>query len=316
VLIATSRSATTPLELVSVPSRRLGASEVRVAVRAIGVNPVDWKMREGGPLRFAQRILGPRGPLVVGVDFAGEVVERGDRVTDLAVGARIVGGTDFSRQQRGSYADEVVVRPDQCAVLPDAIGFDAAACLPVAAVTPWIVLTERLPIGPGSKVLVLGASGGAGLYAVSLARKLGAAVFGVCSTRNVELVEGHGARAIDYALGDALAAAHEYGPFDLILHMVGTATYPLRACRALLRPGGIVDLAVLRASDLLAIAFARQVKAVLGRPTRARLTPLVDALAKGELETVIEQRFPLAEAERAHQLSRAGKVVGKLLLIP
>lgn len=316
MIVATSRSATTPLELLTLPSRKLGASEVRVAVRAIGVNPVDWKMREGGPLRLAQRILGPRGPLVVGVDFAGEVVERGANVTDLAVGARIVGGTDFSRRQRGSYADEVVVRPDQCAVLPDAVTFEAAACLPVAAVTPWIMLTERIPIGKGSKVLVLGASGGAGLYALSLARKLGAEAYGVCSTRNVSIVEGHGAHAIDYTRGDALAAAREVGPFDVIVHMVGTATYPLRACRALLRPRGIIDLAVIRASDLLPIAFARQVYAVLGRPTRARLAPLVDALAKGELETVIEQRFPLAEAERAHQLSKAGKVVGKLLLIP
>ena len=314
--IATSPSASTPLALVTIPSRVLGAGDVRVAVRAIGVNPVDWKMREGGPLRFAHFFVGPSGPLVVGVDFAGEVTEIGSAVTDLAVGARVVGGTDFSRKQLGSYADEVVVRPDQCAVLPDAVSYEDAACLPVAAVTPWISLTERISIGAGSKVLVLGASGGVGLFALALTRKLGAAAYGVCSTRNVALVERHGAQAIDYTRGDALAAAREHGPFDLVLQMVGTATYPLGACRSLLTPRGFVDLAVVRVADVFAILFARQVKTVLGRPTRARLTPLVDALVRGELEPIIEAGFPLAEAERAHVLSKAGKVVGKLLLIP
>src|SRR5690349_11606690 len=118
MIAATSPSSREPLRLVELPSRPLRDNEVRVRVRAIGVNPVDWKMREGGPLGTAQRIIGPSGPLVIGIDFAGEVVEAGRAVTDLAPGARVVGGTDFSRGQRGSYADEVVVRPDQCAELP------------------------------------------------------------------------------------------------------------------------------------------------------------------------------------------------------
>jgi NADPH2:quinone reductase len=316
MIVATSRSPDVALELLTLPSRPLGPGDVRVAVRAIGVNPVDWKMRSGGPLRFAHRFVGPRGPLVVGVDFAGEVVEVGPKVTELAVGARVVGGTDFSRKQLGSYADEVVVRPDQCAVLPPSVTFERAACLPVGAVTPWISLIEHAKIGAGAKVLVLGASGGVGLFALSLTRKLGASAVGVCSTRNVALVEKHGARAVDYTKGDALALAKEHGPYDLIFHAVGTATYPLRACRALLSPRGIVDLAVVRGADVFAIAFLRSVRTVLGKPTRDRLAPLVDALAKGEIDPIIEATFPLKDAERAHQISKAGKVVGKLLLIP
>src|SRR5689334_16285973 len=89
-------------------------SEVRVAVHAIGVNPVDWKMRARGPVGFAARalrpIVGPRGPIILGVDFAGVIDAVGPRVTDLAVGQRVVGGTNFSRGQHGSYADVVVVR--------------------------------------------------------------------------------------------------------------------------------------------------------------------------------------------------------------
>lgn len=314
--VVTSSSASAPLAVVELPSRPLRGDEIRVRVRAIGVNPVDWKMREGGPLGFLQRVLGPRGPLVVGVDFAGDVIEVGPRGGPLAVGARVVGGTNFARDQRGSYADEVIVRPDQCATVPDAIDFASAACLPVAAVTPFIAMTEHKVIGPGAKVLVLGASGGVGLFGVQLARMLGATAVGVCSTRNVAVVETRGAIAIDYTQGDALDAARAHGPYDLILHAVGTATYPLGACRRLLAKGGRVELVMIRPADYLAVAFVPGVGTVLGTPTRARLEPLVAALARGDLVVNVEARFALVDAEQAHQRSRAGKVVGKLLLEP
>jgi NADPH:quinone reductase-like Zn-dependent oxidoreductase len=313
---AVSRSATQPLELVELPSKPLRGDEVRVRVRAIGVNPVDWKMREGGPLHLAYGLLGPRGPFVPGLDFSGEVVEVGPAGGPLAVGARVVGGTDFSRKQRGSYADEVVVRPDQCAVLPDEVSYESAACLPVAGVTPWVIMTEHTRIGPGKKVLVLGASGGVGLFGIQLAKMLGATAVGVCSTRNVALVERLGATPIDYTRGDALEAARPHGPFDLVIQAVGSDVYPLAKCRALLAPGGLVDLVVIEPADYLAFAFRRDVTTVLGKPTRARLEPLVAGLHRGDLEALVEEVIPLAEAERAHQRSRAGKVVGKLLLRP
>ncbi len=314
--VATSTSATTPLALVELPSRPLRRGEVRVRVGAIGVNPVDWKMREGGPLRLAYQMLGPPGPQVVGVDFAGEVVEVAPDVDALAIGDRVVGGTDFSRGQLGSYADEVIARPDQCAKLTDEIPYDVAACLPVAAVTPWMAMREHTDIGAGSKVLVLGAAGGVGLAALQLARMLGAHAVGVCSTRNVALVESEGAVAVDYTAGDALEAARPHGPYDLILQSIGTETYPLAQCRSLLAPRGRVELVAVRPADYLSVAFLPSVGTILGKPTRARLEPLVAAVARGELRPLIAERIPLADAERAHQISRAGKVVGKLVLIP
>jgi NADPH:quinone reductase-like Zn-dependent oxidoreductase len=316
MLVMTSRSHREPLAPLTLPSRPLRGDELRVRVRSIGVNPVDWKMREGGPIRLAYAFLGPRGPFVTGIDFAGEVIEVGPAGGALAVGVRVVGGTNFSRGQRGSYADEVIARPDQVVELPPSVSFDAAACLPVAAVTPWICLTEHRRGRPLSRVLVLGASGGVGLFGIQIARMLGATAVGVCSARNVALVERLGATAIDYGKGDPLEAARALGPYDVILHAVGTATYPLGRCRSLLAPGGYVDLIVVRPLDYLAVAFLPSVKTVLGAPTRARLTPLLDGLASGKLEAIIEERFPLAEAERAQERSRAGKVVGKLLLTP
>jgi len=318
ITVATSSSANEPLRLVELPRPALGPRDVRVKVRAIGVNPVDWKMRSGGPLRFAHRFVGPRGPLVVGVDFAGDVLEAGPQA-DLAVATRVVGATDFSRGQRGSYATEVVVRDDQCARLSDGVSYDAAACLPVPGATAlrsFAIASLAYPGPTDARILVLGASGGVGLVTLALARHAGMKAVGVCSKRNVGVVERHGAVAIDYAEGDPLSHAREHGPYDLILHAVGTATYPLGRCRKLLSARGMVALAVVRPADVPAMFMLRTVKSVLGRPNRENLEPLVSALAEGAIEPIIEARFPLGEAERAHTISRAGKVVGKLLLVP
>lgn len=319
MIVATSPSATTPLALVELPSRPVGPNDVRVRVRTIGLNPVDWKMRQGGPLRLAHHFVGPRGPLVVGIDFAGEVIEIGGAVTDLAIGARVVGATDFSRKQRGAFADEVVVGADQCARLPDGVSFDQAACLgvPGATATQALVDFAHLDAKRDGKVLVLGASGGVGLVAVQLARAMGHAVVGVCSTPNVALVERLGATVVDYTKGDALDAARAHGSFDLIFHAVGTATYPLAKCRSILAPNGTIALVVVRPfADALAIACVRGVRASLGRSNRALLERLVAMVADGTLECVIEAKLPLAKAEEALARSQRGKVVGKLLLQP
>lgn len=311
--VASSESGSIALSIRELPTRKVGPRDVRVRVEATGVNPVDWKMRNGGPIRLVHRLRGPSGPLVVGVDFAGEVVEAGSRA-DLSVGTRVVGGTDFSRGQHGSYADEVVVRDDQCARLPASVTFEMAACVPIPGATALRGF-DVAGIQRGDRILVLGASGGVGLVTLQIARAMGVRAVGVCSGRNVSLVEAEGAIAVDYTRGDPLAAAGAHGPFDLVLHAVGTATYPLARCRALLSDRGRVALVVVRAADYLSILFRSSVTAVLGRPARKNLEPLVKWLESGDIVPRIEARFSLAEAERAHELSRAGKVVGKLLLV-
>jgi len=187
-----------PLGLVELDDPAPRAGEVRVRTRAIGVNPVDWKMRAGGPLRLALRLAGPPLPFVPGVDFAGVVDAVGAGVAGIAAGDRVVGGTDFSRGQRGSYAEAVIVRPDQLCRLPDEVPFDVAGALPVAGVTAWMSLVEigRLDEKPTERgaqaALVLGASGGVGHLAVQIAKLRGARVVGVCSARNAEAVRALG----------------------------------------------------------------------------------------------------------------------------
>lgn len=306
------------MALTELPTPEPGPDQVRVAVRAIGVNPVDWKMREYGPMRVAARWIGPPPPVVVGVDFAGIVDAVGSRAKGVQVGDRVVGGTDFSRRQRGSYADTVFVRTGQLCALPDEVDFETAGALPVAGVTAWRSVVELGRLAAGQRALILGASGGVGQLAVQIAKNVcGAHVVAVCSARNASLVADLGADVVlDYGVGDALAQAKPHAPYQVVVDCVGS--YAGAGCRALLAKGGrhvIVSGDSPRAiAQLLIPPFSS--KAVLGRPDRRRLEPVVAALAAGRLRVTIAERFALADAEAAHRLSRTGRVVGKIVLIP
>lgn len=310
-----------PLELLELPTPEPGTGEIRVHVQASGVNPVDWKMRSSGPLRLAARLLGPKPPVVVGVDFAGVVESVGPGVTRVAPGDRVVGGTNFARGQRGSYADTVVVREDQLCRVPDAVDIDIAAALPVGGVTAWMALVDlgRIrQVDPADRrVLVLGASGGVGQLAVQIGKLEGAFVAGVCSTRNVELVKGLGADLVlDYNQGDALAQAKPYLPFHLVIDCVGS--YSGARCRALLSSRGrhIMVAGDKPSAAMQALVPPFKSKAILGRPTVTRLEPLVAAVAAGKLRVAIAQKLPLTSAEKAHRLSQTSRMTGKLILEP
>ncbi len=307
-----------PLLLTEIPTPLPKPNEIVVDVKAIGVNPVDWKMRQRGPLRFAARLIGPPLPFVTGVDFAGVVTAKGAEVKDLQVGDAVVGGTNFSRGQRGSYADRVVVRPDQVCVLPPGFDLEVAGALPVTGVTAWMSLVEIGHLQPGQKALILGASGGVGQIAVQLAKNVrGAVVVGVCSQKNVALVKELGADVvIDYSQSDPLAAAKAHAPFQVVVDCVGG--YSGSACRALLGPGGrhvmVAGDSPLAQAQVLVPPWTS--KSVLARSTTARLKPVVDAVAAGKVKVHIVERFPLADAEKAHQLSQSGRMVGKVVLRP
>lgn len=310
-----------PLRLVELPTPEPGKGEVLVRVQGIGVNPVDWKMRTSGPLRLAARVVGPKPPVVVGVDFAGVVDAVGPGVSRVSPGDRVVGGTDFSRGQRGSYADTVLVRQDQLCRVPDSVNITAAAALPITGVTAWRAVVElgRLQAAPPERrrVLILGASGGVGQLAAQIAKAKGAFVVGVCSGRNTELVGAVGADAVvDYHQGDVLARARPLGPFQVVIDCAGG--YSGFGCRKLLSSGGRhVIVAGDEPSAMVQTLIAPwRSKSILGRPTGALLEPLVAAVADGSLTVPIAQTLPLTDAEEAHRLSRSGRMTGKLVLLP
>ncbi len=307
-----------PLALVELPTPEPRPEEVRIAVKAIGVNPVDWKMRQSGPLRLAARMVGPPPPVVIGVDLAGVVDAVGAKVTDVRVGDRVVGGTNFSRGQRGSYADTVFVRPDQLCTIPPELDFEIAGALPVAAVTAWMSVVELGSLVAGQKALILGASGGVGQLALQIAKHARKAfVVAVCSGKNAALVSGLGADVvIDYGKGDALEQAKQHGPYQVVVDCVGS--YSGAGCRGLLGPRGrhviVSGDSIASAAQVLVPPFSS--KAVLGRPTRERLQHVVAEVVAGRMKVNIAQRFRLTEAEQAHQLSQTGRVTGKIVLLP
>ena len=306
-----------PLRWIELPDPEPRGRELRVRVQAIGVNPVDWKMRARGPLRLAARLIGPPPPVVFGVDFAGIVDAVGPNVTGIHVGDAVVGGTDFSRKQRGSYADTVLVREDQVTTLPAGFDMRVAGALPVAGVTAYMCVLEVGRLQPGQRALILGASGGVGQFAVQFARHGGGSAVGVCSTRNLELVRGLGAEhVIDYTLGDPLAQARALGPFQVVVDCVGG--HAGSACRALLGPGGrhIMIAAETFGETMNVLVPPFRSRSVLGRANTTRLRAVVDAVASGAVAVRIAETLPLAEAERALELSKAGRLTGKLVLIP
>ena len=320
-LVARSLRADTPLASVELEAPAVRPGEVGVEVRAIGVNPVDWKMRQLSPLRLAQAFLGPRGPLVVGIDFAGVVSEVGDAVARFALGASVVGGIDFSRKQRGSDATRVVGREEQIGGLPNGIDFETAAALPVAGVTAFMSIVEVGGLlrveAAHRRVLVLGASGGVGQIAVQLARASGAFVVGVCSGRNVDRVRKLGCDVVlDYTASDPLEEARRLAPFQVVVDCVGT--FSGRKSRALLAPRG---RHVRVAGESLRVVVdsllhPTRSKLILGRVTAARLSPVVEAVAKGELVIDLAHKLPLEEADEAHRTSRTGRTTGKIVLLP
>ena len=315
----------TSCELVRVelPTPEPRKHQVRVAVHAISVNPVDWKMRSSGPLRLAARLIrplrGPRGPIILGVDFAGVIDAVGANVTDLVVGQRVVGGTNFARGQHGSYADTVVVAADQVCALPDAVSFDIASTLPVAGVTALMALTEYRRLTGDSKVLVLGASGAVGQFAVQLAKHTCRArlVVGVCSAANAELVRRLGADIVlAYDAADPLEQATQHGRYDLVVDSAGS--YRASRCRRLLVPGGRHVMVAGSSPSAIAQVFVPPFRSrtILGKATRARLQALIDAIVAHQVVVNIAARQPLAEVEDAHRRSQLGRMTGKLVLLP
>lgn len=311
-----------PLVMMNLPDPEPAFGQVRVLVKAIGVNPVDWKMRTYGPLRWAVRMLRwvgvSKGPLIIGVDFAGVVDAVGPGVSEFKIGDRVVGGCDFSNGLPGSYADTVVVKQNQITHLPDNIPFDVGGALPVVGVTAWLSVVEMGQVIAGKRLLVLGAAGGVGQFVAQLAKNVCEAyTVGVCSTKNLERVRQLGVDVvIDYSQGDALLQAKQHGPFDCIIDAVGD--YSGSVCRSMLVPGGKhIMVSADKISSMVQIFVPPfSSKILLAKPTGERLKPVVEAVSSGKISVEISKRMPLEDAEKAHELSKTHRITGKIVLQP
>ena len=292
------------------------SGEVLVRVRAAGVDPGVWHLTTGRPYMVRLMGFGLRAPKsrVPGMAFAGEIAALGSGVTEFSVGDRVFGaGT-------GTFAEYACAKAATIAVLPDAIAFEQAAAAPVSAVTALQGLRDSGHLQAGQRVLVIGAGGGVGSFAVQIARHLGAHVTGVCRTSKVDLVRSLGAdEVIDYT-----AQPIAGGPYDLILDTAGNRS--LSTLRRLLTKKGTLVLVGGEGGDSILGGFDRQLRAALLSPmvgqtlkplmakdSTADLRTIGDLMATGAIAPVIDRAFPLSEAAEAidyvHAAGPAGKVV-------
>lgn len=289
----------------SVPRPEVSPGKVLVRVAAAGVNPVDWKTREGGG---AAAMIGSL-PWIPGWDLAGTVVAAGAGVVDFVVGQRVFGMISFPAPG-SAYAEYVVAEPPHLVSIPPNMDDISAAALPLAALTAWQALVEEAQVQPGERVLIHGAAGGVGHLAVQFARSLGATVYGTASASNVGFLRALGVeRVIDYASEQFDEALSE---LDVVLDCVGGAVRD--RSYGVLREGG--RLVTLPDNPSLERAAAVGVRAsrIVVRPEREHLQEVVRLWRIGEIKPEIDRVIPLSRAAEAHELSEAGHVRGKLVL--
>ena len=293
--------------------------EVLVRVRAASVNPADWYGVTGRPYvgRPAMGLLKPRSNRL-GVDFAGTVDAVGKDVTQFRPGDEVFGGRD------GAFAEYVCVREERAVVpKPANVTFEQAAAVPVAALTALQGLRDKGQIQPGQKLLINGASGGVGTFAVQIAKALGAEVTGVCSTRNVDLVRSLGAdHVIDYTREDFTRSDRRY---DLMLDVAGSR--PWSACKRVLEPQAtLVIVGAPKGSRLMgplshmvkvrlaAVRSSRKVVFFIAKFNKADMVVLQELLEAGKVTPVIDRRYELIEVADAFRYLGEGHAQGKIVL--
>ncbi|MBA3328868.1 MAG: zinc-binding dehydrogenase [Solirubrobacterales bacterium] len=330
-VVLTSHGAPEVLQVQERPDPRPGPGQVAIDVAAAGVNFADTMARVG------VYPDAPKPPCVLGYEVAGTVAAVGDGVSTPAAGDRVMAGTRF-----GGYASRVVVRAVDAVALPDGVGFEAAAAIPVNYATAWAGLMTYANLQPGERVLLHAAGGGVGIAATQIAKRAGAEVHGTASPAKHDAIRGFG---VDVA-HDYTREGWERGlpPFDVIMDAVGGAS--VRRSYGMLRPGGRVvtfgassvmsgetrnllkaapqALRMLRGFNLM--DQMADSKAVIGLnllrlwDDRGTLdpwiTPLHEMLEDGTLRPVVHEAVPFDRAAEAHRILGERRNVGKVVLVP
>ncbi len=296
--------------------------QILVKVRAASVNPYDWHFVEGTPKIMRMMGVGLRKPkdTRLGVDFAGTVEAVGKNVTQFKPGDDVFGG------KGGAFAEYVCRRAEGAVALkPAKITFEQAASINIAGITALQGLRDKGKVQPGQKVLINGASGGVGTFAVQIAKSFGADVTGVCSTRNVDLVRSLGAdHVIDYTKEDFAKGAERY---DVILDNV--PNHSLSECRRILNPkgkyvliggGGPNDSRWIGPfgrviQTLLVSPFVnQQMGMMMADPSQKDLTILGELMQSGKMKAVIDRTYKLSEVPAAIAYLEEGHARGKVVI--
>jgi NADPH:quinone reductase-like Zn-dependent oxidoreductase len=316
------------LELADVAEPQVGPNGVLVRVHASSVNPVDWKLRQG----LLSPIWNLRFPVIWGCDLSGVVDHVGSAVTLFKPGDEVYGFKHgkVAKTYRGTYAEYAVVPENALARKPATLSHEEAAAIPLAAVTAWQALVEQGRLAAGQRVLIHAAAGGVGVFAVQIAKALGAYIAATAGPTNQDFVRELGADLpIDYTrekVEDKLSG------YDLVLDGVGQSVWPA-SLHVLRRGGRLVTLTapiphvksgkIKFFSTAVAGVGSGKVRAMLSgkrlsilsvKPRGGDLEKINALIESGKLRPVIEKVFPLEEIAEAHRLSEQGHVRGKLVM--
>lgn len=298
------------LELRDVERPTTGPSQLLLQVKAASINPIDWKLRRGHlrliwPLKF---------PFTPGFDVAGVVESHGLQVTQGKVGDRIYAALP----KGGGHSEYVAVDESLCAPIPPTLSFEEAAAIPGGALSALQALRDVANIQAGNHVIVNGASGGVGTFAVQIAVALGCQVTAVCSTANVDLVKSLGAdNVIDYTQDDVL----DTGPCDVFFDVVPNRSF--RACSSMLSqtgiyittlpgPGPLIWKAVTLAGR--AVGYKKRCGWLIIKPSRDDMAFVSGLVSEGKVRPIVHRTYTLDEIREANAQSETGHASGKIVL--
>jgi NADPH:quinone reductase-like Zn-dependent oxidoreductase len=297
------------LQVIELPVPEIQANEVLINVKAASVNPVDWKTRRGN-ISF---LTGKKFPFVPGTEVAGIISKIGSDVKDLKIGQRVYAGLSY---KGGGYAEYVKVDAQKVFLIPDNTDFTTASTYGVAGVTALQGLVIHGRLEEGMHVLINGASGGVGSYAVQIAKILGAKVTAVCSEKNIDLVKSLGAdEVIDYNKEDF---TKNKGKYDIVFDAVGVKSFAT-AKNALKKKGIYVNpnprLKLFFTQWVTSLFPGKKARGILLKMIRDDLKWVRDQIALNNIKVIIDKTYTINEAVKAHEYSESGRVRGKLLIL-
>ncbi|MEV4886298.1 NADP-dependent oxidoreductase [Chitinophaga ginsengisegetis] len=316
------------LILADVPIPKIKQNEVLVRVKALAINPVDAFVRRNQPaLEMIYALKGDEENIILGWDVAGIVIEAGSTVTRFTAGDEVFGNFNFIGQAN-AYAEFVAAPEDELAIKPANVSFEQAAGATMAALTAWASLVKFAKVKKGDKIIIYGASGGVGHYAVQIAKHFGAYVIGVASGENKDFVLGLGAdeffdyktQAVEDFINDA-DIVHDAVWVEAEVN--STEDTHLQRSLKTLKEGGILSSIVVY-PDQPFIDKAKAEKNITVQ--RVNVTPndtylkdieaIAQLLSDGEIKTHVSHLFPLADMAKAHEIIQTKNAVGKIILVP
>ncbi len=288
---------------------QIKSDEMLVKVYASSVNPVEWKIRQG-KLKI---LTGNNFPMILGFDVSGEVVEIGNQVTGFKPGDLIY--ARLNKLPGGAYAEYAAVPKETAALKPANMSHEEAAAFPLAGLTALQGLRDEGGMKPGHKVLINGASGGVGTYAVEIAKAMQVEVTGVCSAKNIGLVQSLGAdRVIDYKQQDFTKESIQY---DIIFDIVGNRSFD--ECSKVLKPNGVYITTQPYPQNYLesfirSLIPGKKYKVILVQSRGEDLAYIKELIEAGKIRSVIARTYPLSEVAAAHAASETEHTTGKIVI--